>query len=286
MPIFQQPIKNLLRSLNSQIKRHIAKLLGAVIAGIAIGASLSVYAHNVGQAQTSKFFHPDTVQMLVDRSTGVIPGGAGLRVGDILTYVIESVPAPNGASLGSAGYITDYIPPGLEVVGAAIVDRIPDPSKIGGYDYVSESAPMPGQMEDGYGRCGSNYAATDPPTAGTLSDGVVAHVTQDTGIFYSTDSRTQRIVTPYDVTGPTASKLAPGQAAFLVYNDWDYEQFDGLVQNGNSLINGASANGNTPVFIDTSTGVLTGIGSAVAGPDSCYINVCPVINIEHYSRWL
>lgn len=272
MDIIKQPINSLIRYLNLRVKRRRMKRLAVILTGLAFGVSLSVYAHNVGQAQTSKFFHPDTVQMLVDRATGVTPGGAGLRVGDVLTYVIESVPAPNGASLGSAGYITDYIPPGLEVVGAAIVDRIPDPSKIGGYDYISESAPLPGQMEDGFGRRGSNYAATAPPPAGTLSDGVIAHVTQDTGIFYSTDSRTQRIATPYDVTGPTASKLAPGQAAFLVYNDWDYQQFDGLVQNGNSLINGSSDKGNTPVFIDSSTGLLTGLGSAVAGPDSCYTN--------------
>lgn len=238
------------------------------------------FAHNVGQAQTSKYFDPDTVQMLKDRASGAIPGGPGLRQNDIISYIVESVPAPNGASLGAAGYILDYIPPGVEVVGAHFVNKVPDPTKYDGWAYIDASMPYPGVLSDGWGIRGANgYLA--PFGEGSLSGGV-----QDTGVFYSTDPRTARLVTPYDVTICTKAKLAGTQLAFLVYNQWDYDQFMGV---GNSkgcatlppsvypdpqVITGGSGRGNPPVMdlSGVGTGPWIGLGSPVAGANSFYKN--------------
>ncbi len=242
--------------------------------------SAAAWAHNVGQAQTSKFFDPDTVQMLKDRASGAVAGGPGLRQGDVISYIVESVPAPNGATLGAAGYILDYIPPGTEVVGAAFVRKVPDPTKYGGWAYVDTPMPYPGILADGFGPRGINgYLA--PFGEGSLSRGV-----QDTGIFYSTDPRTARLATPYDITACTKAKLSGTQTRFLVYNQWDYDQFMAF---GNTkgclpvapalypdpkLLTGGSGRGNPPVLDLSNAGLgpWAGLASPVAGPDSYYQN--------------
>ncbi|MDQ6979433.1 MAG: hypothetical protein Q9M09_04545, partial [Mariprofundaceae bacterium] len=80
---------------------HFTVVMGCLLLFLVLGSSLNAWAHNVGQAQTSKFFDPDTVQMLKDRASGAVAGGPGLRQGDIISYIVESVPAPNGATLGA-----------------------------------------------------------------------------------------------------------------------------------------------------------------------------------------
>ncbi len=238
------------------------------------------WAHNVGQAQTSKFFDPDTVQMLKDRASGAVAGGPGLRQGDVISYIVESVPAPNGATLGAAGYVLDYIPPGTEVVGASFVRKVPDPTKYDGWAYIDAPMPYPGILADGFGPRGLN-GYLPPFGEGCLSCGV-----QDTGIFFSTDPRTARLATPYDITLCTKAKLSGTQTRFLVYNQWDYDQFMAF---GNTkgcapvppalypdpkLLTGGSGRGNPPV-IDLSgvgAGPWAGLASPVAGPDTFYKN--------------
>ncbi|MDQ6975136.1 MAG: SdrD B-like domain-containing protein [Mariprofundaceae bacterium] len=242
--------------------------------------SHTALAHNVGQAQTSKFFDPDTVQMLKDRASGAASGGPGLRQGDIISYIVESVPAPNGATLGAAGYILDYIPPGTEVVGASFVNKIPDPTKYDGWAYIDGSMPYPGILADGFGPRGlGGYL---PP----FGEGCLACGVQDTGVFYSTDARTARLVIPYNITTCTKAKLSGTQLAFLVYNQWDYDQFMGFGNTKNcapiapalypdpAILTGGSGRGNPPL-VDLSglgTGPWAGLASPVAGADTFYKN--------------
>ena len=72
-------------------------------------------AHSVGQVQTTKYFAPETLQMIRDRT---LQGGDTLRAGDIVSYIVQFTPVANGATVGAGGYITDYIPLNTEVVGA------------------------------------------------------------------------------------------------------------------------------------------------------------------------
>jgi len=245
-----------------------------------LGNSLNAWAHNVGQAQTSKFFDPDTVQMLKDRASGAAAGGPGLRQGDIISYIVESVPAPNGATLGAAGYITDYIPPGVEVVGAHFVSKVPDPTKYDGWAYVDATMPSPGILSDGWGQNGGLKQTYLPPFGqGNLANGV-----QDTGVFFSTDPRTARIAIPYDITLCTKAALAGTQLSFLVYNQWDYDQFVAFGDKNNACISplypspkllvGGAGRGNPPVLDLSGVGIgpWVGLASPVAGPNTFYSN--------------
>ena len=252
---------------------------------------MAAYAHNVGQSQTSKFFTPGTVKMLQDRAAGVLPGGPGIRTGDILSYIIESVPSPNGATLGSAGYVTDYIPPGMEVVGASFVDKVPDPTKVGGFAYIDRPVNLPGILGDGCGQRGCAGAYLPP-----FAEGSIARGTQDTGIFFSTDLRTKRLpqalaalipplaapaTAQIDITACSKSRLAGGQLAFLVFNQWDFDQTiafgDSKGVCGGALVKaiiGGTGRGNPPVYapnplLPTS---LVGLSSPVAGPNTYYTN--------------
>ena len=247
-------------------------------------------AHNVGQSQTSKYFAPETVQMLLDRAAGVTAGGPGIRTGDVLSYIIESVPSPNGATLGSAGYVTDYIPPGMEVVGASFVDKVPDPTKVGGFAFVDRPANLPGVLGDGCGQGGCQiYIAP-------FANGSIARGTQDTGIFFSTDLRTKRLPTgpltipllppllapatgPVDITLCSKSRLAGGQLAFITYNQWDYDQLIAFGDSKNGcggaaikLLTGGSGRGNPPVLAGLVPGTFVGLSSPVAGPQTYYTN--------------
>ncbi|RMH20230.1 MAG: DUF11 domain-containing protein, partial [Gammaproteobacteria bacterium] len=247
-------------------------LIGACLLGINCGVA---WSHNVGQSQTSKFFAPGTVKMLQDRASGVTPGGAGVRQGDILSYIIQSVPSPNGATQGSAGYTTDYIPPGTQVVGAHFVVKTPDPTQPGGFAYVEAPFPSPGLMADGWGPRGANgYRA--PFAEGRLAQGI-----QDIGVFFSTDPRTARLATPYDITGCTKARLAGTQLAFLLYNQWDYDQFFAFGNTGGcppvgypdpKIFTGGSGRGNPPLVSSLTPGTLAGLASPVAGPQTYYSN--------------
>jgi len=264
----------------------------AVIVFLAVNLLGSIAsAHNVGQSQTSKFFTPETVKMLQDRAAGVISGGPGIRTGDILSYIIESVPSPNGATLGSAGYITDYVPPGMEVVGASFVTKTPDPTKFGGFAYVDRPVNTPGILGDGCGQRGCAGAYLPP-----FLNGSIARGTQDTGIFYSTDLRTKRLpnalvalappllapaTAKIDITLCSKSRLAGGQLAFYVFNQWDFDQTiafgDGKGACGSlpiKAIIGGTGRGNPPVYAPNALAptVLVGLSSPVAGPNTYYTN--------------
>jgi len=254
--------------------------MGCLLVLLVLGNNHNAWAHNVGQAQTSKFFDPDTVQMLKDRASGAAAGGPGLRQGDIISYIVESVPAPNGATLGAAGYITDYIPPGVEVVGAHFVQKVPDPTKYNGWAYIDGSMPYPGILSDGWGQNGGLKQNYLPPFGqGNLANGV-----QDTGVFFSTDPRTARIAIPYDITICTKAALAGTQLSFLVYNQWDFDQFVAFGDKNNTcisplypspkLIVGGTGRGNPPVLDLSGVGIgpWVGFASPIAGPGTFYSN--------------
>ena len=119
--------------------RALALLVATCLAGVGL-----VWAHSVGQVQTTKFFAPESVTLLTDRLAAGQP--AGFKVGDVVSYIIQFTPIANGATTGVAGYITDYIPPGTEVVGAAIVNR--DASG----NYFNTAPNFPGGIDFGWGR--------------------------------------------------------------------------------------------------------------------------------------
>jgi uncharacterized repeat protein (TIGR01451 family)/MYXO-CTERM domain-containing protein len=243
----------------------------------------SVKADSVAQVSTSKFIADETRDVLDCRVRPVDPdepcndctpgdefcepgmerpdagmGGPGprtaLRPGDIISFRITFTPVPNGRIYGGGGWITEYVPPGTEVVGARIVDR-------DGNTVVPRRA---GPMASGWGPRGDkNWDALG------LEEGSIAQVYCDTGIFFSTDPRTAQA--PGDalldvnnglemMEEPTGAgqfaDLIGAVTPFYAHNAWDLDQVyafgTGDAHNGGT--------GATPHRY----------GSPVAGPDSWY----------------
>jgi len=223
----------------------------------------------VGQIQTAKRIAETTVQ-LIDPQGGATTGGAGgdvnYAVGDILTFNIRFTPVDNGATRGLGGYITEYIPGNTEVVGARFVNGAGAtvcPHR-GGFGPV------------GFGSRGAaGYNAADfpaSPNPGFLEgEGGISSLYADTGIFFSTDSRTTRnpsstfttvfngpqmTCDPTNVGGLAAIIGANPSGPWFAHNEWDDIQLQAFGC-GSSFNSGK---GNTPF----------GYGSAVAGPDTFY----------------
>ncbi len=218
-------------------------------------------AHSVAQVQTAKRISQATVVAL-DPQGNPTPGGMGTdtkaKVGDVLTYIIQFTPVPNNASRGAGGYITEYVPPNTEVVGARIVDK-------NGKTIAPKRGP---QMDDGWGPRGRHNGFDGMG----LEQGSLAQVYADTGIFYSTDPRTARSPADMFITVVNGLSVTPvptgaGQLdnflgfagpPFYAHNEWDRVQAIAYGANGGSVV--SNGQGNTPFLF----------GSAVAGPDTHY----------------
>ncbi|HRI69959.1 MAG TPA: hypothetical protein PK156_37275, partial [Polyangium sp.] len=218
-------------------------------------------AHSVAQVQTAKRISQATVVAL-DPQGNPTPGGMGTdtkaKVGDVLTYIIQFTPVPNNASRGAGGYITEYVPPNTEVVGARIIDK-------NGKTIAPKRGP---QMDDGWGPRGRHNGFDGLG----LEQGSLAQVYADTGIFYSTDPRTARSPADMFITVVNGLSVTPvptgaGQLdnflgfagpPFYAHNEWDRVQAIAYGANGGSVV--SNGQGNTPFLF----------GSAVAGPETHY----------------
>jgi uncharacterized repeat protein (TIGR01451 family) len=289
------------------IRRHGSSLgwLTGLCITIAAISSVWVNAHSVAQVQTTKYFAPETVNLLVSRAASGTPGFA---VGDTLNYIIEFTPVANSATVGAGGYITDYIPSGTEVVGASIVQ--PDGS--GGYSATSPD--LPGTISNGWGAGrgqrtfdadwtglasidAATRAACTSATLGYASptlancNGSLAQIYADTGIFYSTDTRTQVAISPstdgrvrqgcttntpagngYNINNERTGQLNPiiGQSCATTHNLWDANQTNafGSIQ---TKIDALTSLKSAAPSIGLGLGATPyNAGSAVAGLDSGY----------------
>lgn len=185
--------------------KRVRYFFGCCALAMLMTAAGYVAAHNVGQVQTTKFFGPATVNLLKARAA---LGNAGFQIGDSIEYIIQFSPVANGANstYGANGYITDYIPPGTEVIQASFVT-------LSGYDtnndpVFSNIAPtLSGLMPTGWGANPQTYAASSAnfnvgstydssglcAAAGLPGNNCQSRLSEmyaDVGIFYSTDART------------------------------------------------------------------------------------------------
>ncbi len=267
----------------SRCRKAIGHSLRPVFALVIALLPMQLVAHSVGQRQTTKYMAPETVQMLIDRA-GNPSETPGLRAGDIVSYIIQFSPVANGATYGVAGYVTDYIPPNTEVVGASIV--VPS-----GSGFVNVAPSLPGTIDNGWGGGQSKFfgpfatSAFDPTgmcaNAGFTNNcnGSLAQLHADTGIFFSTDSRTAvfpavptRIAqgtNGYFVTPTGEGQLNdivgnPGTAT--THNLWDAAMTNAF---GSKNLPGSSPNSTQPILSDTGrSGAPFGAGSPVAGPQT------------------
>ncbi len=258
----------------------------ALLLVAAVGCALAL-AHSVGQVQTTKFLAPETVNMLLARAGTASPG---LRAGDIVSYIIQFSPIANGATTGVAGYITDYIPPGTEVVDAAIV------ALDGAGNYNNTAPNFPGGIDPGWGNQGQKtflapFATAAYDTTGRCAaagfaancNGRLTEVHADTGIFFSTDPRTAvfpalptRILqglNGYDITPTAEGQLNPiiGQTRATTHNLWDANQTNAFGSTP-AAVGALVAPASTAASLNATGRGTTpyNAGSAVAGPQTGY----------------
>lgn len=193
--------------MNMNITRKIWQVISFISTLALLCGIQTAHADSVGQVQTTKYFAPETVALIKQRVQDVangVPGATlGFKSGDTISYIIQFTPIANGANIGAGGYITDYIPSGVSVTNAQFVQ----PDGAGGFYQVSP--PAPAQMANGFGVGGAGaYSAgwtSDSYTISTCTaaaltlatcTGNLAQLYADTGIFYSTDARTQVFLDP------------------------------------------------------------------------------------------
>ena len=248
--------------------------------------ALTANAHSVAQIQTTKYLAPETVNLLKTRATS--GGTAGLQQGDLVSYIIQFSPVANGnVAVGGGGYVTDYIPAGSQVVGASIVQ--PD----GNGNYINVAPELPGTISNGWGPRGQQtfnpfWTTTDAATltacSGVLTNcnGSLAQIYADTGIFFSTDARTQvnyatdndgvikQSTNGYNVSPTAENQLNPiiGQSNATTHNQWDADQTNafGSTQAAITGTGGLKSSANS---ISSGQGASPyNAGSAVAGTGS------------------
>ena len=180
----------------------------------------------------------------------------GYDIGDRIDFVIEVTPRDTGSTEGNAAWSTFYVPPGAKVVAARYVDTD------GSGGYIEAAADDVDNTYDGFGSRGA-------PTYGAgLGQGFVNEVQQDTGIFYSTNSRTAQILP----AGLTASTLIPTgiKTVVIPFNQWDFDQLEAFgIKNDDGNFSNNDGKGNTPMLLGSPN---KGTGSPVAGPGTYYTN--------------
>ncbi|MBI5971264.1 MAG: DUF11 domain-containing protein [Deltaproteobacteria bacterium] len=142
------PLNNKKPSVLTTARLRIA--VGLTVLATLLGMRAFVFADSVGQVQTTKYFTQDTIDMLVARAAAGTPG---LQTGDSISYIIQFTPINNGSDIGVAGYITDYIPSGVEVIGASIV------AKDGSGNFYDVAPGLPGGAYSGWGTRMPTYLA-------------------------------------------------------------------------------------------------------------------------------
>ena len=256
--------------------------VAAVLAVCAV-APVTAPAHNLDTRATSISLAQDYLQTMTQRAGLNQPL---MQVGDEFWVVIKTTPGP-GTTTGVGGYQTFYVPNGAQVVNAAYVRPVATDPR--GFVEI----PMKGQSpiaigagsigaKTAVGLTGYTYPSANilgvneaPVTAGGLARGTIAGVYADTGIFYSTDTRTafnSYGAAPSGGTAPmtnnSGDSVGEWDAAAIAGSDilgvmtlWDSYQLRAFGRKDVApIIDPADGRGNAP----------WGMASAVAGPQSGY----------------
>ncbi|MEI6604795.1 MAG: SdrD B-like domain-containing protein [Verrucomicrobiota bacterium] len=258
----------------------------AIVVASLTATALTSRGHNLDTRATGLSLAQDFVQTMTSRAAACQPL---VQVNDTFWIVMKTTPGP-GTSTGVGGYQTFYVPQGMQVVDVAYIQ--PTPCDQRGFVPV----PMKGQspIAIGDGSCGAKISVGLNPssrpvilgpningvsepcvTSSGLARGTIAGVYADTGIFYSTDTRTafnSYGATPSggtvpmtnnsgDTVGEWDSANVAGADVLGVMTLWDADQLRAFGRKDvPAIIDPADARGNAP----------WGMACAVAGPQSGY----------------
>lgn len=225
-------------------------------------------------------------------TNNVLAGKTPVVAGDIVE-VIAAVPViTNGTISGGNGWITFYVPNGMQVVGASVVNTSLAAIPVRDATNAVDGDGLPKGWGDGNGQNTFNITANGwtpaplPPecttfgyTAANCNAGM-AFTYGDTGIFYSTRADTAlytgdgSVITKYTngyIVVPSSNQpwgSIGGSGSARVHNKWDAVQSNAFGSGGPSTLN--------PGFTTQENTRLAGgrgptpykAGSPVAGPDS------------------
>jgi len=251
------------------------------------------FADYVGQVQTKLYLAPESLALLVERAeSGISPG---FLEGDIVHFIIEFMGTDEGAPSieagGEAGYVTAYIPDGVEVVGADMIEAD------GGGGFVVVPPHMPGLGWDGWGptkrddwdidgqlsdqlddqgeaNCWDDYDAAHGMPCNS-PDGCIGNVGElhaDTGIFYSTDPRTAMFTGGSVVISANNGYFVnpTGDTTTRTHNIWDAHHTN-IFGSSQGAVDGLSSPSSPYDPVADGFGVgPAGVASPVAGPQSGY----------------
>lgn len=216
----------------------------------------------VGLVLNSKSL-PDATVAVIDPESGTSSGTAGsdvnLAVGDIILFRFAFAGVPDKAVQGQMGYLTEYVPPGTDVVGVRILNA----------NGETIEPFHPGLTRDGchsVSLCGFGTGTSVDCGNGTcvLDEGSISQLIADTGVFFSTDARTDhdpnneflttnngiQMTTPPTGITRINGLIGDDSGPFFAHNLWDFVQ---------ARVFGTRT-GNTPHLY----------GSPVAGPQTHY----------------
>jgi uncharacterized repeat protein (TIGR01451 family) len=248
--------------------------VGAIASLFTLVIPSMVWADGIYMTNMKTNLTQSSIDLLTDpsRTPGVQPG-------DIVEYVVQGTVA--GDVGGPGVYFTAYIPDGVEVLGTSFVT-----------DATGTTVRVPGlggQANDGWGGRGLI------PTFGNPFSGVgnsrQSDLYGDTGIFYSTDTRTQLFTTNTTTNiakGPTGNPNGTGSTSngynvtdtfygiIDAFNLWDADQVNAFGRGGgvatlNTIPTNISPTSSATIINPVGRGATPfGSGSVVAGPDTGY----------------
>jgi uncharacterized repeat protein (TIGR01451 family) len=258
-----------------------ARLRGWVRVAAALGVlglSLMHGGHASGQSIAGLMVSnsiPEATVAVIDPESGSSSGtGTGtdvrLSAGDVILFRLNYFATTDRVIRGMGAYLTEFIPPNTEVVGVRIIDSqgrtiTPNPPGLG--------------IDGCSGGSSCNSFNSLPCSAGTgcvsgsrsVPGGSISQVFGDTGIFYSTDARTERQPNTEFITtsngwrmwqtpryGSGPANITNNPAPWYTHTAWDMDQL--LAYGTSTNASGNSATGNGP----------WGYASPVAGPQSHY----------------
>src|SRR5690606_25154456 len=189
-PSYDDPV----RVRNTKGTRRAQPLLrmgsSTLAACLAILVASTAKGDGVGVITVAKTLPPATVAV-IDPESGTSSGGGTtdvrIAVGDVILFRFRYMPIAEGQLGGLNGWLTEYVPPNLQVVGVRLMDE----------EGLTVTPNLPGLAEDGTGVMPNSWSGiTCVGATCPVADGGISQLYGDTGVFFSTDPRTAR--TPAD----------------------------------------------------------------------------------------
>lgn len=237
--------KNTFRRVRNLI--HLTLIVNLIAMSVWLANPTAVRADYVSTAINRIFIDPADMPVVAN----------GYQVGDEISFIMETTPQITGGdTVGAGAWGTAYIPAGVLVVGAELVAANADGT------YSARPAKDVANMPVDCGTRGCQLTGTELQT-NVIGNGGMGYNQQDTGIFYSTDSRTA-LLGAATLVSPTGPTVTPQH----VWNQWDVDQVNafGIA----AALSGNGGRGNTPVVSYNGGATWFGAGSPVAGPDVYY----------------